>query len=224
MMRGLVYPLWMLAFVAIALVQGDVLWCVAAGALALGVRFAAARAWRTDAGRIAIANPLTLLRLGIVASLPFCLASLARPLFVALVVAILVLDGVDGLVARVRGEESAFGAVFDMETDALTVMVLCLLLFRDGVAGPWVLVAGLLRYAYAVAITLHPGLGDCPRSPIYRWIFCVLMVSLAGAFLPWPRLARALAAIGTLSVSFSFAHSIVRSRAFGGAATSAARL
>jgi phosphatidylglycerophosphate synthase len=213
--RGLVYPVWMLVFVGVALARGEVVWCVAAGVLALGLRFAAARAWRTASGRLALANLLTLFRLGLVASLPWCAASFARPLFALLVVAMLVLDGVDGLVARTRGEESPFGALFDMETDALTVMVLCLLLHAGGVVGPWVLVAGLLRYAYAVAITLHPALGDCPRSPIYRWIFCVLMVALAGAFLPWPQAARAFAAFGTLSVSLSFTHSLVRSRAVG---------
>jgi len=221
MIRALVYPVWMLAFVGVAVARGEVLWCVVAGAFALGLRFAAARAWRTEAGGVALANLLTLARLGLVASLPALLSSLARPVFALLIVALLVLDGVDGWVARARHEESPFGALFDMETDALTVMILCLLLFRDGVAGPWVLVAGLWRYAYAAATTLHPALGDCPRSPIYRWLFCVLMVSLAGAFLPSPPLARALAALGTLVVSFSFAHSLVRSRAF--AATAAAR-
>ena len=37
---------------------------------------------------------------------------------------LLILDGVDGRVARARGEVSAFGARFDMETDAL--LLLCL--------------------------------------------------------------------------------------------------
>jgi phosphatidylglycerophosphate synthase len=216
LIRKLVHPAWMLAFVAVAIVRREIVWCTAAGAIALVARVVAARAWRTASGRLAAANLVTLLRLGLVVALPWLLASLPRALFAALVVSLLVLDGVDGKLARASGEVSAFGAELDMETDALTVMVLSLLLWGD--VGPWVLVAGLWRYAYAFATTLWPALGDCPPSPIYRWIFTSLMIAFAGAFLPWPALARALAAIGTALVSFSFLHSLARSRAFTGSA------
>lgn len=212
MSRKLAYPVWMLAFVAAALVSRDAAWCAAGGAIGLGAQFVAARAWRAPSG-VALANVLTLLRLAIVVALPLLLAWLPRAGFVALVVALLVLDGVDGYVARARGEASPFGAAFDMETDALTVMVLTILLWQSEI-GPWVLVAGLWRYAYAVAVAIVPALGDCPPSPIYRWLFTCLMIALAGAFVPWHSAARAFAAIGTVLVSFSFLHSIARSRRF----------
>jgi phosphatidylglycerophosphate synthase len=204
----------MLALTGIAIFRHEVLYCAAAGAIGLGAQFAAARAWRTRSGALAVANLLTFLRLVVVVCLPFLLGLLPSPFFTALVIGLLVIDGIDGRVARARGEASAFGAMFDMETDALTVMVLGILLWTSGSVGAWVLTAGLWRYAYAFAVTLFPALGDCPPSPIYRWIFCVVLTALAGAFLPWTPLARALAALGTALVSFSFAHSIVRSRAF----------
>jgi len=61
------------------------------------------------------------------------------------------LDGVDGWLARHRGLSSAFGARFDMETDALLILALSLLVWRFDKAGYWVLLAGLLRYLFSAA-------------------------------------------------------------------------
>lgn len=66
----------------------------------------------------------------------------------------LALDGLDGWVARRTGRASAFGATLDMELDALTVLLLSAL--AAGRAGAWVLIAGLLRYAYGLAAWAHP--------------------------------------------------------------------
>lgn len=68
----------------------------------------------------------------------------------------LVLDGVDGHVARARGEASAFGARFDMETDAALNLSLSVAVAVLGVAGWWVLAIGGMRYAYVVAGRVAP--------------------------------------------------------------------
>jgi phosphatidylglycerophosphate synthase len=62
-----------------------------------------------------------------------------------------VLDGVDGWLARRSGTLSAFGARFDMEVDALHVLVMSVLIWQQGKAGAWVLLGGSLRYAFVVA-------------------------------------------------------------------------
>jgi phosphatidylglycerophosphate synthase len=203
----------MVVAVAVAVVRHQAAWCAAAGALALGTRFAHARGWRTSAGRVAVANLVTTSRLGIVVALPRFASMMSRVSLALLVVALLVVDGLDGYLARSRGEASAFGAAYDMETDALSVMVLALLLREEGIAGSWVLAAGLWRFVYAIGVAVWPALGDSPPSPIYRWIFTALMVSLAIAFLPLGPVAWAAAALGTILVSFSFLHAIVHSRA-----------
>src|SRR5687767_7356864 len=61
------------------------------------------------------------------------------------------LDLVDGPIARRTGRTSAFGARFDMETDAFLVLTLSVLVWRAGHAGPWVILSGLLRYAFVAA-------------------------------------------------------------------------
>ena len=63
----------------------------------------------------------------------------------------LVLDGVDGWIARRTGTASPFGARFDMELDGFFILILCLLVIEAGRMGWWVLWAGLLRYLYVVA-------------------------------------------------------------------------
>lgn len=68
----------------------------------------------------------------------------------------LVLDGVDGKVARARREATPFGARFDMETDAALVMALSLAVPALGLAGWWVLAIGAMRYAYVAASWVAP--------------------------------------------------------------------
>lgn len=214
MKRTVAYAAWMLVAIAVAIVRGEPRWCCAAGAVGLVVHAVIGRAWRSSTGALALANVLTLVRLALVVGLPWHLARLPRWGFVALVMSLLVLDGIDGRVARARGETSALGASLDVETDALTVMVLTLLLWTRESIGPWVLVAGLWRYVFVVVTALAPALGDAPPSRLYRSIFGVLMITLACAFVPWPPLALTAAAFGTALVSFSFLHSVWYSRAF----------
>ena len=57
-------------------------------------------------------------------------------------------DGADGWLARRTGTASEFGARFDMETDALFMLALSLLVHALGEIGGWVLLSGLLRYLF----------------------------------------------------------------------------
>jgi phosphatidylglycerophosphate synthase len=67
---------------------------------------------------------------------------------VTLAAVALVLDGVDGWVAR-RTATTTFGARFDAEVDAFLILVLSIYVARS--AGVWVLAIGLARYAFLVA-------------------------------------------------------------------------
>jgi phosphatidylglycerophosphate synthase len=154
---------------------------------------------------LGVANALTLLRLLIafLASLAFWLTP---PLFAICAALVLVLDGVDGWAARRLGEASAFGAYFDMETDAYLILMLCLVLYLDGRPGAWVLLPGALRYAFVVVRRLR---GAKParerRSQFGRVAFLTLAVSLLLACLPPLRaISSALVGVGMLAVLISF--------------------
>jgi phosphatidylglycerophosphate synthase len=215
--KEVVYHGGMLVAVAVSALVGEASICAVVGALALSSQAFAGRAWRTPSGALALANVLTLVRLALVVALPVVVfPHLERTWVAAFVLGLLVLDGVDGRVARARGEGTPLGASLDMETDALTVMVLTLLLWTRCDVGPWVLVAGLWRYAFGLVAVFAPAIGDTPPSRLYRFLCGVLLVTLAAAFLPWEPLPVASAAAGTAVVSFSFLVSIARSRALLG--------
>jgi phosphatidylglycerophosphate synthase len=76
----------------------------------------------------------------------------------ALTVLALVLDAVDGWVARRTSTVSALGARFDGEVDAFLILVLSLYVARS--AGAWVVVIGAARYAFLVAGWLLPWMGQ----------------------------------------------------------------
>jgi phosphatidylglycerophosphate synthase len=95
----------------------------------------------------------------------------------ALVVVALSLDWVDGQVARRTHTESAFGARFDMETDALSVLVFTFLLLRAGQAGAWVLAIGLARYIFVGVGWLWPPLARELPSSLRRKTICVVVVA-----------------------------------------------
>lgn len=68
---------------------------------------------------------------------------------VALAVVALLLDAVDGWVARRTRTASVFGARFDGEADAFLILVLSVYVARSH--GGWVLAIGAMRYLFAVA-------------------------------------------------------------------------
>jgi phosphatidylglycerophosphate synthase len=79
---------------------------------------------------------------------------------VGLAVVALVLDGVDGWVARRTGTVSALGARFDMEVDAFLILVLSVYVAQS--VGPWVLAIGVARYAVWAAGWVLPWM----RAPV----------------------------------------------------------
>jgi phosphatidylglycerophosphate synthase len=89
----------------------------------------------------------------------------ATALLVILSVAALMLDFVDGRVARLTRTATPFGARFDGETDAFLILVLSVYVARW--AGAWVLLIGAARYAFAVAGWVLPWLRG--RLPPRYW-------------------------------------------------------
>jgi phosphatidylglycerophosphate synthase len=74
------------------------------------------------------------------------------------------LDGFDGWLARRARMSSAFGARFDMETDAFFMLVLSLAVWGHNKAGLWVIAIGLMRYVFVAAGWVLPWLTRPLRS------------------------------------------------------------
>ena len=174
----------------------------------------ASRGLHTQSGRFGLANVVTSLRLALALALALPAACLGRAGAVALIVTCLLLDGLDGWLARTRGDASPFGAHFDMETDALLVLMTTLRLWLVEGYGAWVLIAGSLRYGYVLSLWLAPGSGrEAPRSRLGRSAFLLLMLGLSCGFLVHGAAGSSSIGLGTLLVSWSFARSCYFSHA-----------
>ena len=161
--------------------------------------------------KLGLANQITLVRAALVAGLAVHLIQPATPTAASRIVIIAIvaalLDGLDGWVARRTGTVSAFGTRFDMETDAALILVLAVLAWQYGKAGPWVLLSGLLRYIFVAAGWLWPWMRAPLASTLRGKIVCVvqivaLIVAMAPTIAPPP--SSLVAAVGLLALCYSF--------------------
>jgi phosphatidylglycerophosphate synthase len=180
-----------IAFVLARLAAGDLGLVVRAFAYALlgGGLIAWLAAKHLGAPTFGAANAVTLARGVIVLDLLAVLGSAPSVALawsiVALALLALALDGVDGKVARSRDEASAFGARFDMETDAALIIVLCALAWQQDKAGAWILLAGALRYLFVAAGFARPWLASPLAPSRRRQAACVVQIaSLCVCLLP----------------------------------------
>ncbi len=118
------------------------------------------------------------------------------------------LDGLDGWLARRTRMVSAFGARFDLETDALLILALSVLVWQHEKAGPWVLLCGLMRYGFVAAGWLLPWLARPLRSTWRGKAVAVgqligLGVALAPIVPAPPSVIAAASALAALAWSFA---------------------
>lgn len=164
--------------------------------------------------RFGAANRVTLIRLslalGLAALLGVAVDGRVELAWGAVGVATLaaLLDALDGVLARRHGLASAFGARFDMETDALLIAVLALLIVHFDKAGPWVLLAGALRYGFVAAAWRWRWMArPLPPSTRRQTVCVVQIVTLITALgpvvgVPW---SGAIAGLGLAALVASFA-------------------
>lgn len=182
-----------------------------AGAFAVVLRGLPAHA---PHARFGAANRVTLARLALIAllaagvgePLPHATATAWGAIVVATTAALL--DAVDGPLARNSRMASEFGARFDMETDALLVLVLCLLVMHFDKAGAWILAAGLMRYLFVLAAGLWPWMArPLPASQRRKTVCVALVTALIVCLgpiiaLPW---SQTIAAASLAMLAWSFA-------------------
>lgn len=134
------------------------------------------------------------------------------PVLIILVVIALVLDGVDGHLARRTGLQSPLGTRFDMEVDALLILMLSLAAFLFGKAGGWVLAIGLMRYGFVLAQIVLPFL-NAPLPPSFRRkLICVVQVGalcLILAPMIAPPVSTTIAASALLLITYSFGVDVI---------------
>ncbi|MGI5131335.1 CDP-alcohol phosphatidyltransferase family protein [Pseudonocardia sp. CA-107938] len=207
---------WQLAVAAagavvllVAIGSGPVGW---AAGLAYLAALLAVLAWavrRAGATTLGPADLVTLLRavliVGVTALVADGLATGATPVAVLVTLSsvALVLDAVDGKVARRTETVTPLGARFDMEIDAVLLLVLSV--HVAVLLGPWVLAIGLIRYVFVAVSLALPWLGATltaryaakvvaalqgivlvvAASELLPTLLAVIMVAVALALLVW---------------------------------------
>ena len=202
---GVVAQAALLAALAATVGLGGAGWLVGA---ACGLTLAAvlARAlWRDRSVRLGPASWVTLARATLAVGVAALTAeSLGRDIPVAPLVALaavaLVLDYVDGWIARRTGSESALGARLDGEVDAFLILVLSIAVAPS--AGAWVLAIGFARYAFLAAGWVLEWMRDpLPRRDWRKIVAAtqgiVLTVAAAGVV---PQALTAIALAGALAL------------------------
>jgi phosphatidylglycerophosphate synthase len=196
-----------------AAAAGFPVWILSAAA---AVSFAAllyrCRGRWTPGGHLGPANAVTFARIAGILLLP---GFVPGPRVGASALALFALDGVDGWLARRAGLASAFGEFADKEGDALLVLMLCVLLYRLPQAiHPWILVPGMLRYAFVLFVAVaRPPLEQEVRTRKGAWIAGLMTLSLVAAVAAYPshvRYALWLVAAMTLLLCYSFVDSTLR--------------
>lgn len=210
-------PLWSVAAGIAGLVAIDRFGVLSAAGWAAGLLYLVASSAlltrglrRSHATRFGPANAITLARSTLAGLITALVATsftsvVSVPLLIGLTVPALVLDAVDGWVARRTRTTSELGARFDMEVDAF--LLLALSAFVANELGWWVLAIGLLRYAFVAFGWILPWL-RAPLPPRY-WRKVVtaiagiaLTIAASGLGAPWVGTAASLFALALLIESF----------------------
>jgi phosphatidylglycerophosphate synthase len=151
----------LLALLSAGVGLGGAGWLAGIGYASAGWALLAIGLHRSGSTSLGLADLVTLARAvlvgGVVALVAdhFPSGAPAMPL-VALASVALVLDAVDGHLARRTGTASRLGARFDMEVDAVLILVLSVQVAAG--FGGWVIAIGAMRYVFAAAALAAPWL------------------------------------------------------------------
>lgn len=125
------------------------------------------------ANLITLSRLLLLIVVVIIAYQPY---SWWHVLNIALLIVVFVTDGLDGYVARKRGEESVFGAMFDIASDRITELTMWIVLLDLHIVPVWVPLVFIIRGTVVDTIranqvtTEHDTPFSMLETPLGKWI------------------------------------------------------
>ena len=170
---------------------------------------------RSDQPAIHPADWVTLTRALLIAGVAGLVAdSFGRPVsstaLVTLSTVALVLDAVDGQVARRTGTATPVGARIDGEADAFLILLLSIVVSQD--YGGWVLAIGAARYALLLAGWLIPWLA-APLPPRYwgKVVAAVqgIVLTVAASGVPSRKVGTIAVAVALLLLAESFGRNVI---------------
>lgn len=162
---------------------------------------------------LAPANIITSLRLLLVLYICYTHHSIPDVTLAILAIIILLLDGVDGYLARKFNSVSDFGAYLDMETDAFYVCSMVSVLCAQQKAGLWLMGIAGLRYAYFLLLLFFKPKNQKESRDYYAQVIAVvLMAALILPFLAPIIIYQPVLIISSFLVLWSFGKSFYEGR------------
>ena len=157
------------------------------------------------------ASWVTVIRLSIIFILGFTYQQLEGfMLFIGFLIAI-VLDGVDGFLARKFDQSSRVGEGIDMESDAFMVLLISWMHFDSGSLPWWILIPGGLRYYYELGFFwLRDQGADVPSKRIRATVAVIFFVALLTPFILSSKLSLIIVCIASTLIVLSFIASITK--------------
>ena len=156
------------------------------------------------------ANWVTFFRMGVLIFVSFRYEQFSNLTLSLLLISVVLLDVVDGYLARKLNLQSDFGLYFDMETDSFYVAVVSSILYISGLAPAWLLFVGFLRYlnvaAYAI-FKVKPK--KEPKQRFASIIAGTFFTVLAAAFILPPMFRLIALIIISILIVISFGKSIL---------------
>jgi phosphatidylglycerophosphate synthase len=118
------------------------------------------------------------------------------------------LDGLDGYLARRLNHVTKFGALFDAETDSLFIMFAGIILYQKHIVGAWLLPAAYLRYFYVLAMAiLQLNRIQEKRTQFGPFIAFIMFASLILEFLFQSAATRIILFAASCLIALSFIYS-----------------
>ncbi|MGI9270611.1 MAG: CDP-alcohol phosphatidyltransferase family protein [Woeseiaceae bacterium] len=130
------------------------------------------------------AHQLTLIRLMLLCYAAFRINDIDWTWLLAIFTTNVLLDVIDGIVARRFAQSSDFGTTFDREVDGLYVLVACLYFDIAGGIGAWILIPGLLPYGYRLIVWMTGAPANTSQKQSHAAIlaglnFVLLLIAVA---------------------------------------------
>lgn len=155
------------------------------------------------------ANWVTFLRLVLVCSALFFASSLSGLSLGLLLTTSVLLDVVDGYLARKFNQTSVFGQYFDMEVDALFVLGMCFYYYLSQDIPSWILLPAIMRYVFRATTMLFNKVDFQEKKKSYAafiagtfFVILLLCTILEGNARYYSLLVGSLLIIISFSISF----------------------
>ena len=136
--------------------------------------------------------------------------SFSDEILLIIFLSVILMDGLDGAVARRFNQTSKAGEYFDMEIDALFVFLLSCIHYMDQKLSFWILIPGSMRYVYGVLFFwMKEPLKSKPGKKIRSTIAVLFFVSLLFPFFLNKEIYTPLMMFSSALIMISFGISIV---------------